>query len=344
MSASLRSLALCALITSCAAGEEPSSATPDVTPDVAKDAAEDLAEVSTDAPVDVAPLDDVTDAATPDVTLDVTQRPDVTDASIDVTDAMFDVRDEVVDVPSDTPPAPDAGVLGDSVPAGAVMFFSASRCPEGWAAYDTAAGRVVVPTTGGAAGGAERGLPLRSGEDRTHRHRVSSGFTLNDVRYVGIVGGANNGVGAAGAVTFSADTAPASAGVPYVQLMVCRKTAAAVTRTRALPSGMMMFFSGDRCPTGFSQAPGTQGRVTVGLPDGAMNGATFGGAPLGTVEGPTHTHGANLSVNVAAHGIALVSGCCGSGYAGAGMYTATATTAAAEPELPTITLLQCMKD
>ncbi len=344
MTSSLRTLALCALITSCAAGEEPSSATPDAAPDVAKDVAEDLTETASDAPADVAPLDDVTDASPLDVTLDATQRPDVTDASLDATDAMFDVRDELLDAPTDTPAAPDAGVLGDSVPAGAVMFFSASTCPEGWAPYDVAAGRVVVPTTGGAAGGAVRGLPLRSGEERTHTHRLSSGFTLNDVRYVGLVGGANHGVGASGAVTFSADTAPASAGVPYVQLMVCRKTAAAVTRTRALPPGMMMFFSGDRCPTGFSQAPGTQGRVTVGLPDGAMNGATFGGTPLGMVEGPTHTHGANVSVSVSAHGIALASGCCGSGYAGAGMYSATATTAAAEPELPTITLLQCMKD
>ena len=44
------------------------------------------------------------------------------------------------------------------------------------------------------------------------------------------------------------------------------------------------------------------------------------------------------------HGIALASGCCGSGYARAGMYTATATSDASDPELPTITLLQCMKD
>ena len=59
---------------------------------------------------------------------------------------------------------------------------------------------------------------------------------------------------------------------------------------------------------------------------------------------PTHTHGANVAVTTTPHGIALASGCCGSGYARDGMYTATATTGAAEAEVPTLTLLQCMKD
>jgi hypothetical protein len=210
--------------------------------------------------------------------------------------------------------------------------------------YDVAAGRVAVPTTGGAAGGEMRGLPLRSGEERAHTHRVASGFDLGGVSYVGIVGGGNGGVGAAGRVTFATDTATASAGLPYVQLLVCRKTAAAVTRTLPLPAGMMMFIAGDRCPTGFTQAPGTAGRLPVGLPEGGTNGATFGGTPLGMVAAPTHTHGANVAVTTTSHGIALASGCCGSGYARDGMYTATATSGAAEAEVPTLTLVQCMKD
>lgn len=345
-----RALVLCGLVASCAAGEAPSGATPDVDNDVIEAAVD----AASDKP-DVTPLDDVPDASQPldaaDVTVadvadvsDAPDAPDGIDAPADVRDAMFDVRDELTDAPRDVTPAPDAGALGDSVPAGAVMFFTAARCPDGWLAYDNAAGRVVVPTTGGAAGGEVRGLPLRNGEERTHTHRLSSGFSLGDVSYVGIVGGGNRGVGSSGAVTFSTNTEPASNGVPYVQLLVCRKTAAAVTRTLPLPTGMMMFFAGDRCPAGFSQPAGSQGRVTIGLPDGATNGATFGGTPLGMVEGPTHTHPANVSVSVGPHGIALASGCCGSGFARAGSYSATATTAASEPELPTITLLQCMKD
>ncbi len=330
-------LAAFAVVSACATAEEPSAVTPD---DVVVDAPEETADDASEASVDAAPVD-VTDVR------DVVDASDVTDATLDANDAaldgMSDVHDELSDAALDAP-RPDAGVMGDSLPTNAVMFFSTASCPEGWVSYDDAAGRVIVPTTGGAAGGAVRGLPLRSGEERTHTHRLSSGFTFGGVSYVGVVGGGNQGVGAAGAVTFSTATDPATAGIPYVQMLVCRKTAAAVSRTLALPSGMMMFYAGERCPTGFTQAPGTQGRVEIGLPAGGMNGATFGGAPLGTVDGPTHTHGANVAVSAGSHGIALASGCCGSGYARAGMYTATATSAASDPELPTITLLQCMRD
>ncbi len=325
---SLGVLAL-ALLSSCAAGDDV-VASPDAAVDVADEP---------DVTVDVADA-----AALDDAAIDVADEPDALDAP-----EVFDARDEVaaeaaVDAPVDVETRPDAGPLGDSLPTGAIFFFSAASCPDGWVPFDDGAGRVAVPTTGGAAGGAVRGVPLRSGEDRTHTHHLSASFTLGDVSYVGVVGGANMGVGAAGAVSFSTTTEPASTGLPYVQLLVCRKTAAAVSGTRPLPAGMMMFFAGERCPAGFSQAPGTQGRLPVGLADGATQGATFGGAALGMTDAPSHAHAASVSVATGAHGIALASGCCGRGYARSDTYTAAATTVAAEADIPTIQLLQCVKE
>ncbi len=342
MSARVRSLVAVLALAACAEGSEPTATGPDAMVPVVD--AKVAVDVSDD---EVAVLDDVIDVVDASNLVDVIDASavsDVSEATVDVFDAPDEIAEASVDAPVDASPRPDAGVLGDSLPMGAVMYFTASACPAGWVSYDAAVGRVAVPTTGAAAGGEMRGLPLRSGEERAHTHRVASGFDLGGVSYVGIVGGGNGGVGAAGRVTFATDTAPVSAGLPYVQLLVCRKTAAAVTRTLALPAGMRMFFAGDRCPSGFSQAPGTQGRLPVGLPEGGTNGATFGGTPLGMVDAPTHTHSANVAVTTTPHGIALASGCCGSGYARDGMYTATATTGAAEAEVPTLTLLQCMKD
>lgn len=234
-------------------------------------------------------------------------------------------------------------VVGDAIPITAVSYFQGTTCPKGWAAHDTVAGRVAVPTVGAALGGATAGTPLASGEDRTHTHSHGASFTLPAFSYAGIAGEANHGVAAAGTVTASAPVDAASTGLPYVQLLVCKKHVDETPGAAPLPSGMLMFFEAVACPAGWKQAATTQGRLLVGLPEGGSADAPFGGGPLDPEAPPTHRHATSVTLDTDAHGIALASGCCASGYGVDGVYPSTQDTGATDPALPIVTLLQCQK-
>jgi hypothetical protein len=236
---------------------------------------------------------------------------------------------------------------GDALPASAVSFFNGPSCPDGWVPYMAGDGRFLVPTVATSAPGVTLGTPLASGEDRTHTHGISASFALASVSYVGIASGGNGGVTSAGTVMLQTTSDPASTGLPYVQLMTCRKNAQAVPRTTPLPRGLQMFFDMTACPPGWSQTAATQGRLVVGLPQGAPQDVTFGGPALSSLDGgaiaPTHAHTDTASLNTTAHGIALASGCCGGGYAANGTVMATMPTDPGDPGLPVLELLSCEK-
>jgi hypothetical protein len=232
---------------------------------------------------------------------------------------------------------------GDAVPQDAVSFFHGTVCPPGWSAYDAAAGLSIVPTTSDTTGGVPHGTPLQSGEDRAHTHTLAATFTLGSVSYAGIAGGGNNGVAATGVVMMAATSDPASTGLPYIQLMACKKTFPAVPGRAPLPAGMQMFFDAPACPAGWTQPAGTQGRFLVGLPQGAPADKTFGGMPVTSATAPTHTHGNTAQLVTMAHGIALLGGGLADGYAADGTYTDMQPTDATEAVIPYLPLLSCEK-
>jgi len=160
---------------------------------------------------------------------------------------------------------------------------------------------------------------------------------------VGLAGGGNHGVAQAATVTLATTSDPASVGLPYVQLLACKKTVPAVPRATPLPARMQLFFDDVACPEGWKQVEATQGRFVVGLPKGAPADQTFGGAPLGSMGLVAHAHGNDVALVTAPHGIALASGCCGGGYAANGSYGASQDTDMAEPGVPYVELLQCEK-
>lgn len=242
------------------------------------------------------------------------------------------------------PDSGDAGApSGDAVPAGAVSFFQGSACAKGWAVYSAAAGRFLLPTIGTQGIGTMAGAPLDSGEDRQHTHGVTGTWALNAVSFAGIAGGGNHGVAAAGEIALSTTSEPASMGLPYVQLLVCKKVAAAVPRSTPLPSGMLMFFDAPSCPSGWQQSAATQGRSLVGLPEGAPADLAFGGAPLSDGEARSHAHRNEGTLSTTPHGIALASGCCGGGYAQDGTSTFKQDTDKSETGMPWLELLHCQK-
>jgi hypothetical protein len=211
----------------------------------------------------------------------------------------------------------------------------------------SADGRFIVPTVATAPGGVTSGKPLTSGEDRTHTHDVAATFTLGSTNYVGVSGGGNGGVTSDGTATLGTTSDPASTGLPYVQLLACRKNAQAVPRSTPLPHGMQMFFDMAACPDGWKQTDANQGRLIVGLPPGAPQDVTFGGAALSSGDGGadvrTHTHSDTATLTTTSHGIALAGGCCANGYGANGTYMATMDTGATESGLPMIQLLSCEK-
>lgn len=233
---------------------------------------------------------------------------------------------------------------GDSLPGGAISFFNSPTCPEGWATFQEGAGRVLVPTTGADKPLVTKGAPLKDGEDRLHGHDASAELTLSNVSYVGVAGGGNNGVAGAQTITLSTPVEKASSGIPYVQLLVCKKLGEPLPGAAAVPRGLMIYFNGAACPDGYTQPMATQGRMLVGLPKSATAGITFGGSALKSGEDRAHAHAVNGKLTTTPHGIALGSGCCGDGYAKDGEYAFVGASTDDRVDLPTIQVLQCQKD
>lgn len=231
----------------------------------------------------------------------------------------------------------------DAIPLNGIGFFQVPACPTGWEPFKAAAGRALLPTIGTAPGGTTVGEPLASGEDRPHTHNVPASFELIDISYVGIASGGNNGVTNSGTASFMTTSDAASTGLPYVQLLACKKMASPEAAAKPLPTGMQIYFDASTCPSGWKQAPATQGRFIVGLPKGAPADISFGGEPMSNAMPRTHAHGNEVTLETVPHGIALAAGCCGSGYAKNAIYTSTTDTDAAETGLPWIELLHCEK-
>jgi hypothetical protein len=312
------SLLVVSLALSCAAGNDvsvPIDAVSEVS-------ADDVADVVTAGEV---VLDDVT-------TTDVIDVPLALDGVTPDAPATGDV--------SDVAPI-DAGSFDDSLPTETVMYFTGTTCPRGWTPHHDVVGRVAVATERGVMAGVTRGAPLRDREERTHTHSMLVRFLVEAIQFAGIAGGANRGVAASGEVMFNATTSPTNAGLPYVQLLVCRKTAPPVARTTTLPAGMMIFFAGAHCPDGFSQSTMSAGRAVVGTPPGGEHGATVGSLFTGAAR---HHHDVTATLATSAHGIALASGCCAMNYARNATFRSMVPTSDDDGALPTVTMLHCQKD
>lgn len=231
----------------------------------------------------------------------------------------------------------------DALPAGAISFFNSGACPTGWTPFAEGAGRVLVPTVGADPALVATGEPLLDGEERMHGHGMNAEVDLNGVSYAGVAGEANHGVAAQQKTVISGAMDKASAGLPYVQLLVCKKLSAKRIETAKIPRGLLMFWNGAQCPEGFSQPIATQGRYMVGLPEGAAAGLSFGGTSLKSEEIRTHKHDIQGTLTTTSHGIALASGCCADGYAQNAEYPFSGASDEIAADMPAITLLQCEK-
>ena len=231
-------------------------------------------------------------------------------------------------------------VATDPFPVGALAFFDRASCPTGWTLATALTGRTPV------AGPPERvgetlGAALSSGEDRRHTHAFSGTASASATSFAGIAGG-GNGLSLAATLTVTAIEQGASAGLPYLQLLPCEKTAA--PSPGALPPSLSTFSVATACPVGDAVDVGW-GRLIVATPAGGTSGASFGRPtpPDGPTppEATSHTHTLAGQIPTPSKGIALVSGCCAGNYASSAGLAAALTATDATIVFPTVSVLQC---
>jgi hypothetical protein len=114
-----------------------------------------------------------------------------------------------------------SGDSADGVPRGVVAFFDGGGCPPGWMPAADLPGRLVLAVTSDVYAGVKVGTPLADREDRTHAHTFAGTVNLPSKNIAGAAGG-NHSAAAAGDLAWSVE-APASSGLPFIQLVACEK-------------------------------------------------------------------------------------------------------------------------
>jgi hypothetical protein len=232
---------------------------------------------------------------------------------------------------------------GDAFPQGAVSFFRKVACPPDWEFYPPAHGRAIIAASDGLPRGTLIGEPLAIDEDRTHEHAVSAMVEVPTTEIAGAESCCNEGMTPADTYSFAAVSGPASSGVPYVRLLVCKKREIPSVDTLPLPSKLHMYFDLDACPAGWKPTATAPGRLVVGLPPKAPADLPFGGKAIISSEPRTHSHSFESTLVTSPHGVALVSGCCGK-FGKNGTFAVAGDTDPVAVDIPMIALLHCEKE
>ena len=231
---------------------------------------------------------------------------------------------------------------GDAFPKGAISFFYRLTCPFDWSVYPEAAGRIIIAASAGLPSGTTIGEPLSSGEDRVHTHDLSASVTITALQYFAPEGGPNGTMTQPMPYSFSWTSDPTPAGVPYRQLLVCKKVGEPKAATSPLPPKLHTYFELDACPSGWKPATGTIGRILVGLPMGGAADMSMGGEPILTSAQRTHTHAFSSTLTTTPWGVLAPLGI-GAFFGQDGSYPFSGESEPAEIGVPMISLLHCEK-
>lgn len=232
---------------------------------------------------------------------------------------------------------------GDAFPPGAVAYFRKVACPTDWEFYPAAHGRAIVATSEGLPLGTLIGDPLAKGEEREHEHGINIMVEVPQTEIAGIEGGGNDGMTPAGMYSLAAISGPASAAVPYLRMLTCKKRNDPPANVLPLPARLHTYFDLDACPAGWKKAQVAEGRLVVGLPKDAPADLPFGGDILSSPDKRAHSHKIESSFETNPHGVALASGCCGK-FGKNTTITIAGETDAASVDIPMIALLHCEKE
>ncbi|MBK9265414.1 MAG: hypothetical protein IPM54_37215 [Polyangiaceae bacterium] len=232
---------------------------------------------------------------------------------------------------------------GDAFPAGAVSFFNRLACPPGWSPFNEAAGRMIVSANAGLPRGTTMGEPFSSGEDRTHEHKLAGSGSVTAATTLGGDPGPNGLFTPGGAFAFATTSDPASANIPYRQLLVCKKMVEPSANVLPLPAKLHTYFDLDTCPSGWKSATAaTEGRIAVGLPPNAPADMPIGGEPFTKPEPRKHKHAFSSTLNTTPLGSPEY--ICACTFVGLhGSYPVTGESDEVALDIPMISLVQCEK-
>ena len=116
-----------------------------------------------------------------------------------------------------------SAATGDGAPSGMVAYFaSGSACPTGWVIADEVAGRMVVGVSDVNNIGLRVGTPLADQEDRAHMHSFTATTSIPS-KNLAAADGSNNSAAQSGGVTSDGMAGAATTGLPFTQLIVCKK-------------------------------------------------------------------------------------------------------------------------
>lgn len=233
--------------------------------------------------------------------------------------------------------------VGDAFPPGAVSFFRKVACPADWEFFPAAHGRAIIAASEGLPRGTLLGEPLAKDENREHEHSMTAMVEVPVTEIAGIEGGGNDGMTPAGTYAVTTISSRASADVPYMRLLTCKKREPAPANALPLPAKLHLYFDLDTCPSGWKPAVVAQGRLVVGLPSKAPADLPFGGETITNPDPRTHSHTFESTMSTMPHGVALVSGCCGK-FGQNGTFAVAGETTPAAVDMPMIALLHCEKE
>jgi hypothetical protein len=238
----------------------------------------------------------------------------------------------------------------DPLPAGSVALFNRTDCPEGWVVFNEAVGRLMLPpptTTGKTP--EPTGQALSDLEKRTHTHNLTLSLIVGGHSLAATTGGSNHR-GNPG--TYGTSTPAVTAAVwnelPYIQYLVCVKTAAPVGGLETVPRNFLMYFHNQPgqtgCPPEFDADPGIRGgRFPVAVPMHGTVDSPFGGPTMDEFGGENqHSHTASGKVLLSPKSISIASGS-GPSYAAWGERDFSGTANANIVGMPYIFLPQCRK-
>ena len=204
------------------------------------------------------------------------------------------------------------------IPSGSSVFTS-DGCQDGSSEITTDSGRLVVGLPQNSVNGKQFGSVNPS-----HSHGFS-GVANVDTGGVALLSGCCTGGYASPTVNYSGTSNGSDARFPSIVLRSCNLDA--VSGADVFPTGIVLPFSTDSCPSGWQEALYYGGRVAVGTSNNTQVSVSVG-QPLGDQEDRTHTHDFDATVTLGQKPIAAAAG---GNHAAAqsGTYTVKRTTAAA---------------
>ena len=238
--------------------------------------------------------------------------------------------------------APSAAASADGQ-----LVLVAGACPSGYTVLSAAQGRLLLLVGDALQAGDAAGFPLSDTEDRAHAHVVSGSFTFPS-KHVASTGGTNfDGAkrGAQPLVPFFNVSAESPSGYPFLQLSVCRYSAALGAPPPLLPVGGLSLWdpatTAAGCPAGSAPLPAAAaGRIlAVGNASGAS--VAGGAAPLEPGGDVAHAHAFSASVSLGSLDFVGVEGCCDDDPTSDGAKSMSAVSGAGGTALPHLSVLAC---